>query len=87
MKSLVDPKDCGLPFCLSKAHLQTNGGILTTEKNTSQLSQEVGKQDKCRSSGVARVKSLESALQELKVHMTKRPLDYWMVYDDDKNQF
>jgi len=64
--------------------LRTHGGILTTEQITSWLSQEVGKQEKHKSSGAARVKSLETVLQELKIHMTKRPLDYWIVYDDGK---
>jgi hypothetical protein len=57
MKEEVDPVDNGLKFCSSKAHLQTNGSILSAEQIASWQSQEVKKRENGTISGTTRKKS------------------------------
>eukprot|EP00980_Cylindrotheca_fusiformis_P023019 scaffold10054_cov140-Cylindrotheca_fusiformis.AAC.10 len=67
MRNQIDEIDGGLKFCNKKAHIQTNGSVLTEEQVGSWQSQEVSKRDSNKDvSGVSRLKALKSNLGLLK---------------------
>ncbi|CAJ1955902.1 unnamed protein product [Cylindrotheca closterium] len=65
MMQVIDPVDNGLKFFSAKAHLQSNGGLLSKVQIALWQSQEVSKQEKRKKpSGEARKKSLETHLEK-----------------------
>jgi len=86
MKIEQDPVDNGLMFCPQKAHLETNGGLLSEDTILSWLSRESQNQKKKKDpQGTTKLMSLKKNLGVYLEHKAKNPTSYWKINGDNGN--